>query len=112
MVSDKRTVWWHVHHGVLCEPLTESVENRIAYIKASKPKDEIEIRLKLLKPASKEASKARAVHEKAVSKAWAYEAWAVYDKATSEAWAELERLHRTECPDCPWNGKTIFPVVA
>jgi len=22
---------------------------------------------------------------------------------------KLEELHRKECPDCPWDGKTIFP---
>ena len=24
---------------------------------------------------------------------------------------EIEKLHRNECPDCPWDGKTIFPKV-
>lgn len=23
--------------------------------------------------------------------------------------AEIERLHAVECPDCPWDGETIFP---
>lgn len=27
----------------------------------------------------------------------------------SPEWAEVEALHREECPDCPWDGKTIFP---
>jgi predicted ATPase with chaperone activity len=23
---------------------------------------------------------------------------------------EIKALHEKECPDCPWNGKTIFPL--
>ena len=58
--------------------------------------------------------KARAAYDKA---------WAAYDKAGAaydKAWAacnavlqkyadELEALHAAQCPDCPWDGKTIFP---
>ena len=40
---------WHVHHDVLVEPLLESIQNRIKYIKEFKPKDEIELRLRLLR---------------------------------------------------------------
>lgn len=41
---------WHVHHEKLWEVLTEPIENRIAYIKSDKPKDEQTTRLRLLKP--------------------------------------------------------------
>lgn len=41
---------WHVHHETLVEPLTEPIENRIAYIRKDKPAGEIELRLRLLKP--------------------------------------------------------------
>ena len=37
--------------------------------------------------------------------------WKVADakwKASAD-WARVEALHREECPDCPWNGETIFP---
>jgi hypothetical protein len=27
----------------------------------------------------------------------------------SPSWKEVEALHRKECPNCPWNGSTIFP---
>ena len=75
-------VWWHVHHEVLYEVLTEPIRKRINYIKNNKPKDEIETRLRLLKP--------------------------VLGKfpITEKGW---ESLHKKECKDCPWNGKTIFP---
>ena len=50
---------------------------------------------------------------------WAYraarKAFAAAEKAlaaTRLACAdEIEKLHRNECPDCPWDGKTIFPKV-
>lgn len=48
--SDYTDFWWHVHHQELVEQLTEPVRARINYIKKGKPKDEIELRLKLLKP--------------------------------------------------------------
>ena len=106
---------WHIHHDFLIEKLTEPFETRKAYIKAEKPKHEVEKRLRLMKPASKKASEARAVYDKARSEARAVydkansEALAVYDKADSEARAKVEALHQKECPNCPWNGRTIFP---
>ncbi len=75
-------IWWHVHHEELYEQLTEPIRNRINYIKKDKPKNEIELRLKLLKPVLGELPKDR--------KGW-------------------EKLHKEECPNCPWNGTTIFP---
>jgi len=42
--------YFHIHHGILVEALTEPLKNRIKYIKENKPKDEIELRLKLIKP--------------------------------------------------------------
>lgn len=32
-----------------------------------------------------------------------------WNNAYIELEGELEVLHRSECPDCPWNGETIFP---
>ncbi len=31
-----------------------------------------------------------------------------YDKALQNNVVAIEKLHRKECPDCPWDGKTIF----
>src|SRR3990167_7074616 len=42
-------MYWHIHHEVLVENLTEPLKNRIAYIKESKPKNEVALPLKLLK---------------------------------------------------------------
>ena len=38
-------LYWHVHHDILVENLTEPIENRIKFIKENKPKDEIKLRL-------------------------------------------------------------------
>jgi len=44
-------------------------------------------------------------------KAWeAYgKAWEAYGKERKACLPEIEKLHKELCPDCPWNGKTIFP---
>jgi hypothetical protein len=140
------TFYWHIHHDRLVEPATEPIENRIAFIKKNKSAEEVETRLRLLKPvkgklpeaydearrAYDEAWRACAEAGRAYVEAWracaeagrAYdEAWRAYDEArracaeASRAFdeagrahaAEIEALHAEECPDCPWDGKTIFP---
>ena len=80
--SDQTDFWWHVHHEKLVEHLTEPVRARINYIKKEKPREEVEIRLRLLKPVLGKIPN------------------------TEKGW---ERLHKKECKDCPWNGRTIFP---
>lgn len=82
--SDQTDYWWHIHHEQLYEYLTEPIRARINYIKENKPKDEIELRLKLLKPVLGKIP------------------------TTEKGW---ERLHKKECPKCPWDykKKTIFP---
>jgi hypothetical protein len=79
----KRTFYWHVHHDVLVEELTEPIENRIEYIKKHKPKHEIETRLRLLKPAS-----------------YVQPAWEKYEKIKKQAWMKFRKTvepARTEC---------------
>ena len=124
--------YWHVHHDILVEPLTEPIENRIAFIKANKPKEEVETRLRLLKPIKallpvdvvktwEAYDKAREAHVKAWEayvKAWeAYvktweahvKAREAYNKTLNDHKDEIDALHREECPNCPWDGETIFP---
>jgi FAD/FMN-containing dehydrogenase len=124
---------WHLHHEVLCEPLTEPIANRIAYIVSHKPQAEVETRLRLISPvvrgkvpaayvkARAALDKVRAAYDKAWAardKAWAAldkagaaldKARAAYVKARAAAQPALEALHRTEHPDCPWDGRSIFP---
>ena len=155
----KTKFYWHMHHDVLVEPLIEPIENRIRFIKENKPKCEIALRLKLLKPVKGklpvEVVKALEAYDKAREayvKAWeaydkareafvkaveayvkaleacgkareacgkageaynkareAYDkAWEAYDKALIKNKKAIEKLHAKECPDCPWNGKSIF----
>jgi hypothetical protein len=90
--------YWHIHHDELCEP-TENIQQRIDYINVMKPEDEREIRLRLMKPVKNQKA-VRAIFN-ACDEAMA-PARAKCDKA-------LEALHRKECENCPWDGKTIFP---
>src|SRR3989304_5286619 len=172
--------FWHIHHEVLLE-WSDDIQERIDFIQAEKPKHEVEIRLRLLKPvqgalppklvkagdardkaydanakardaydkardayvkAGDARDKAKAAYAKgghacvkaraAFGKDWdafvkasvAYakagdafvkakaafvKAKAAYNKAYDECLPQIEALHALECPDCPWNGTTIFP---
>ncbi len=80
--SDLTDFWWHIHHETLYEYLFEPIRARINYIKKGKPKDEVELRLRLLKPVLGKIPN------------------------TEKGW---ERLHKKECKNCTWDGKTIFP---
>ena len=47
----QKQIWyWHIHHDTLIEQ-SNNIKERIDYIKANKPKNEIKIRLRLLKRA-------------------------------------------------------------
>ena len=117
---------WHLHHGKLIEALSEPAANRIAYILRDKPKDEQALRLRLFRPASDEAwqatapawaaydkatASARAAYDKAVASARA-----AYTKATAPARAAYTKAtapaHEAECPDCSWDGESIFGKAA
>ena len=37
-----------------------------------------------------------------------YKAWEAYYKAEEAYTPEIEALHKELCPDCPWDGKSIF----
>ena len=130
-MKTKTGLFWHVHHEVLCE-YSHDIDERIEYIKKNKPAHEVDLRLRLMQPVKGKlpdelvkANKARVKANKAWVKAYeardkAYEAWVKANKAwvkarvkEDKAWDkykdEIEALHKEECKDCPWNGKTIFP---
>ena len=48
------TGMWHLHHEILCEPLTEPLENRLRYIREVKSRNEtpeqVALRLRLIRP--------------------------------------------------------------
>jgi len=123
----KKLKWYfHVHHDILLEPLIRPLKDRIDYIKEYKPKNEIKLRLKLLKPVKGklpnevvktgetyiEAAKVYVQADKFCDKAWedCDKTWKVYKKTLKKYSKEINKLHKQECPNCPWNGKTIFPT--
>ena len=130
-------MFWHIHHGVLCE-WTNDIQERIDYIRKEKPANEIKTRLKLMKPVKGElpdkfvkALKARKKAWEAYDKAWearnkALEAhnkareahnkawedyvktWEAYDKAREAFRPQLEALHKKECKCKEWNGTEMI----
>ena len=108
---------WHGHHENQCplEELTGTIEERRQEIIAEKPRYEHELRLRLLRPASPEAVEAKAAYRAAMATARAgcwgaamAPAQAAYDAAVTTALQAILALHATECPDCPWDGHSIF----
>ena len=131
--------YWHVYHDGLLDWCWD-YEERVAYIKANKPKYEQELRLHLLQPvkgqlpeplieAGNAFEKVRNARQKDAealqerrdgddhSKAWDVylKAWdasvkaeAALGKALNKYQPEIEALHAQECPDCPFDGTTIF----
>jgi hypothetical protein len=106
-------LYWHVHHENLWEYCYD-VKGRIEYIKKSKPKAEIKTRIRLMKPIMARLGDAKAWAAYAKAGAACDKARAAYDKARA-AWGAtikpdaIKIAHAKECPNCPWNGNTIFP---
>jgi len=128
------TWMWHIHHDGLLEILTEPASARAVFIRGNKPAHEIETRLMRMGPIRnvdripvvvREAKNtlsemARQAYGSPPSTAFqesSSEVWGAYSEATSAYYkacrthrAEIEALHAEECPDCPWDGKTLFPT--
>ncbi len=129
---------FHCHHDTLIEVVSD-YDERVKFIKESKPAGEQALRLRLFQlipedrlPGkdsmeleayfktreayfkTREAyDKARQAYDKA--KEANYKAWKARNKA-KEAYfkkyqVEIEELHKELCPDCPWDGTTIFPLL-
>ena len=127
----KTKFYWHIHHRILFEPAFGPIKNRIKYIKEHKSISDIPLRLKFLKPVKGKLPDEVIKAGKAYLKAWeaymeageayveareAYvEAWKVYIKTLNAYYKalkkydkQIEALHKKECPNCPWNGHSIF----
>ena len=123
--------YWHLHHKILLEPCYD-YEGRMVYVDKYKPAEEQELRLRLLKPVEgelpaelieagqkyaeawqkcDEAGQKREEAWQKYAEAWQKrdEAWQKYDEVLEKYAIEINALHEKECPDCPWDGKTIFP---
>ena len=131
--------FWHVHHDELLE-WCFGYDERFLFIKHEKAEVEQEPRLRLFQPvkgvlpeavlktrvAYMEAKNTKDVARDAYiiarntcgkevdalneTTAALNEARVVYIKTLSEHRSEIEALHKAECPDCPWDGHTIFPA--
>ena len=101
---------WLCHHEILCEPLSELPENRIAYILSEKSSNEQARRLREFRPVRgklpAEWNKALAEWDKALAE-WD-KARAEWNKALAEFMPQLMALHAKECPDSVWNGQSLF----
>jgi hypothetical protein len=104
---------WHVHHGegILFEYLTEPYEVRQKFIRENKPAAEVETRLRLFQPVRGTISPPKYWQEAYAKWQEADAKWRKADaKWRSEpSWQVVLDLHAKECPNCPWDGKTIFP---
>jgi hypothetical protein len=119
----KKGMAWHVHHDKLLEYCYD-YDERVKFIKSNKFRGEIAVRLRrfrLVKGNLPEAViKAEAAREKAKAtynkaRAGRNKVWAVYCKAYEASCKALYdnmsailALHAKECPDCPWDGRTLF----
>lgn len=110
------TLYWHIHHGELIED-TDNIQERIEYVRNFKPSKEIPTRLELMTPVKNQKLATKLLEEYIAieDKAWnEYEAikdkaYEEYEVIEAKARQPLVELHKKEHPDCPWNGKTIFP---
>lgn len=86
-------MYWHIHHDVLAEFAEESIEERVAYIKDRKPANEIETRLRLMRPVQHELSGPvfGEFLEAAIS---LQDSQAAAEKARAEHYTILERIRR------------------
>lgn len=123
---------WHIHHKILFERITGELggedcsgdlDERREYIKTHKPPCEIERRLRLLKPIAGSLPVGIIRAEEEFDLAW--DAYVANSRANPTginiaqrklelaiyaARHEMDALHVQECPDCPWNGQTLFSV--
>ncbi len=129
-----RDYYWHLHHTQLFEEEAEPVRQRIEFIKRNKPKGEQSTRLRLLVivkaqkllrrlckyqrdfQMAEQAIYNSHLHIGEISDAEMtvkHKELAVarknYEAARKRAWPMIEALHKKECPNCPWDGRTIFP---
>lgn len=103
MSTEKKPRWaWHVHHDTLVEPVWEEeyggLAGRRRYILKTKPPQEHALRLRLMKYVKGQLPPGMSMSgEKGLA------------LASLRAQRAMKRLHKKECPRCPWDGHTIFP---
>ena len=97
----------HCHHDVLLEIVT-SFEKRVEYIRANKPASEIPLRLRLFQLIPPERLPAALGETRDEGRRLWTEGNRLRDEGIAAHMPALLALHAALCPDCPWDGKTIF----
>jgi hypothetical protein len=121
----ERGPYWHVHHLKLWEYCYDVAERR-AYIRSDKPIDERPIRLRLMKPIThvgltktqwemvKELKAMERKFRQLRKHDWTgvgmHLVRARINRLAKKLNPILNRVHKKQCPNCPWNGRTIFPI--
>jgi len=82
-----------------------------AYNRAGRASDEVWQAYNRARRAYVEAGQVRVEADRAYNKAQQVynKAWHAYDEARRKNMPAIEALHKEECHNCPWDGKTIFP---
>ncbi len=116
-------LFWHIHHDQLLEMATEPIARRKTHIRRYKAPEEIETRLRCLRPVKGtlpdeviEAFRFHADFLDSLDKKLLHRFCGLCDMAdadlrvTSQKYeSEINRLHDEECSCCPWDGITLFP---
>ena len=123
-MSTKELCWHLYRAGSLCQ--FGDIEARRVEVETIKAEYELPTRRRLMKrvvgelpsefvEACAQEEAAREIWEawdarKARDAAWkAWKAQEARNAAYSKHKVEIEALHAEECPNCPWDGETIFP---
>ena len=113
-MNEKQIVWHAYHAGSLCQLV--DLKARQVEIEETKPECELPIRRLLMRPVigqlPKEFITACKIETAVREASWEVRKAARERQETSyvKHKVEIERLHAIECPGCPWDGETIFPM--
>lgn len=87
----KTGFFWHIHHDYLVE-YSNNIHERLDYIRRQKDSNEIDLRIKLLKPAK--------LPRELLTRISSYHNM---NDLPAEVRRKLLQLHREQChPQCPW----------
>ena len=124
--------YWHFDNDTLMTPVTKDSKEQIAYIRKCQPAQRAEVWLPLLRlvkgalpqpvmvaldtyiKANNTYTRTRIPDARTqVGPTDAYvalkNAGIAFKETVAAHRTEIEALHAQECPNCPWNGQTIFP---
>jgi hypothetical protein len=123
------TMCWHVHHNRIAEMTYGPLLDRVEWIKQWKPESEIPIRLERMRPVRGELPPEVVDAIRDYMKTYITYMTGEWNTGSSERGAAyylaaevliktiennqeaIEKLHREECPGCPWSWDqgTLFP---